>query len=85
METKQMTAYVTQAEKVINYLSKGNTLTSKQARARFKIQNLRARIHELKAEGYNIGTTPVTFKDTGAEGVAYSLVTKKARKSSKKA
>jgi|APCry1669188970_1035186.scaffolds.fasta_scaffold334359_1 hypothetical protein len=69
-----MTAYVTQAEKVLSYLTKGNTLTAKQARARFKIQNLRARIHELKQEGHNIGTKPVTYRDTGADGVAYTLV-----------
>ena len=72
-ETEQMT-YTTQAEKVINYLSKGNTLTSKQAASRFKIKNLRARITELRQEGYKIGTTPVVFRDTGAHGVAYTLV-----------
>ena len=71
-ETKNMT-YATQAEKVINYLSKGNTLTSKQAKSRFKIANLRARITELRQEGYKIGTTPVVFRDTGAHGVAYTL------------
>ena len=75
-----MTAYVTQAEKVLAYLTKGNTLTSKQARARFKIQNLRARITELRQEGYKIGTTPVVFRDTGAHGVAYTLVKGRSKK-----
>jgi len=75
-----MTAYVTQAEKVLAYLTKGNKLTSKQARARFKIQNLRARIHELKQDGHTIATTPVTYRDTGADGVAYTLVMPKSKK-----
>lgn len=75
-----MTA-VNQATRVLNFLEKGNSLTSKQAMSRFKIKNLRARIAELREEGYTIGTKSVTFKDTGAQGVAYSLVkpTKRAR------
>lgn len=66
-------AYATQAEKVLTYLKNGNTLTFKQARSRFGIQNLRARINELRAEGHNIVTEPVTFRDTGANGVKYAL------------
>jgi hypothetical protein len=65
--------YATQAEKVLAYLEDGKTLTSKQARARFGIQNLRARIYELREEGYNIVTEQVTFRDTGANGVKYAL------------
>lgn len=63
----------TQSEKVLDYLEAGRTLTSKQARARFGIQNLRARISELRAEGYNIVSESVTFRDTGANGVKYLL------------
>lgn len=70
---------LTQTQKVINYLNKGNTLTSKQAVARFGIKNLRARITELRAEGYNIVTETVTFKDTGATGVKYALRARRAR------
>jgi len=70
---------VTQTEKVINYLSKGNTLTSKQAAARFGIKNLRARITELRAKGYKIVSESITFKDTGATGVRYSLSNRRAR------
>lgn len=66
-------ANYTQAEKVLAYLEDGKTLTSKQARSRFKIQNLRARIFDLRSEGYNIVTEAVTFKDTGANGVKYAL------------
>jgi len=64
---------LTQAEKVLDYLEAGRTLTSKQARARFGIQNLRARISELRSEGYNIVSESVTFRDTGAPGVKYLL------------
>lgn len=65
--------YVTQAEKVLNYLNNGNTLTFKQARSRFGIQNLRARIFDLRQDGYNIVTEDVTFRDTGAPGVKYAI------------
>ena len=75
-----MTAYATQAEKVLTYLSKGKTLTSKQARARFKIMTLSARIFELREEGHNIEAKPVVYRDTGYAGVAYSLAPKKVKK-----
>lgn len=67
-----MTA-TTQSEKILKYLEGGRTLTSKQARSRFGIQCLRARISELRSEGYNIVTEEVTYRDTGANGVKYSL------------
>lgn len=72
--------YVTQTDKVLAYLEKGNTLTSKQARARFGISNLRARIHELRTEGYNIVNEDVTFRDTGARGVKYVLKARSRRR-----
>lgn len=65
--------HTTQVEKVLAYLEEGKTLTSKQARSRFKIMNLRARIFDLRTEGYNIATETVTFRDTGAVGVKYFL------------
>lgn len=67
-----MTA-TTQNEKVLNYLNNGKTLTVKQARARFGIKNLTARISELRSEGYNIVGESVTFRDTGARGVRYTM------------
>ena len=71
----------TQNDKVLRYLTKGQTLTSKQARSRFGVQNLRARIFELREIGHKIVTNPVTYRDTGAMGVAYKLDTPKtARK-----
>lgn len=71
----------TQSDKVLAYLEAGRTLTSKQARARFGIQNLRARIHELREEGFNIVTEPVTYRDTGASGVKYLLGRRRSRRS----
>jgi len=78
-----MTAYVTQTEKVLAYLTKGNTLTAKQAMSRFKIQKLSARIHELKEEGYNIVATPLAHTGTGAPRVKYSLAPKARKRSAK--
>lgn len=68
----------TQNDKVLRYLTKGQSLTAKQARSRFGVKNLRARIFELREEGHKIVTSPVTFRDTGATGVAYKLATQKS-------
>jgi hypothetical protein len=53
-------------QKILNYLSKDtgyNTLTSAQARARFGIVNVGARIEELRAEGHCIYTNKKTLTD----------------------
>ena len=52
--------------KILNYLSKSegyNTLTVAQARARFGIQNVSARIEELRKEGHCIYTNTKTLED----------------------
>jgi len=52
--------------KIINYLSKSrgeNTLTVAQARARFGITNVAARIEELRAEGHCIYTSKKVLSD----------------------
>lgn len=44
-------------EKILNYLTKDsdyNTLSVAQARARFGIKNVAARVHELRKDGYPI-------------------------------
>jgi len=64
---------LTQTEKVFNYLEAGRTLTAPEARARFGIQNLRARVHELRVDGVNITTVPYVRKD-GQRAVKYQLV-----------
>ena len=53
-------------QKILNFLSKDgpyNTLTAAQARARFGITNVSARIEELRSEGYCIYTNKKTLED----------------------
>jgi hypothetical protein len=53
-------------EKILKFLSKDgpyNTLTAAQARARFGIVNVGARIEELRAEGHCIYTNKKTLED----------------------
>jgi len=55
---------MTQNEKLVQYLSSGRTLTSAQARTRFGVRNLRARVNDLRNDGFcvytnrtNVGTS----------------------------
>jgi len=53
-------------QKILKFLSKKdgfNTLTVAQARARFGIENVSARIGELRKEGHAIYTNTKTLKD----------------------
>jgi predicted transcriptional regulator len=62
-------------QKILNYLSKSegyNTLTTAQARARFGIQNVSARIDELRQEGHCIYTNTVKRGD-GTKVKAYRI------------
>lgn len=62
-------------QKIVNYLSKQegyNTLTTAQARARFGIQNVSARIDELRQEGHCIYTNTVSRGD-GTKVKAYRM------------
>ena len=61
--------------KILNFLSKTdgyNTLTTAQARARFGIQNVAARIDELRQEGNVIYTNTKTRGD-GSKVQSYRL------------
>jgi predicted transcriptional regulator len=63
--------------KILNYLSKTegyNTLTVAQARAKFGIQNVSARIEELRKEGHCIYTNTVSRGD-GTKVKSYRLGT----------
>lgn len=51
---------VSQTEKVKNYLLKGNSLTQQSALTKFKVKNLRARVTDIRNEGYNVLATPVS-------------------------
>ena len=72
-----MTTKISAKEKILNYLSKSegyNTLSTAQARARFGIQNVSARIDELRQEGHCIYTNTVT-KGDGSKTNVYRLGT----------
>jgi hypothetical protein len=61
-----MTTKLSEKEKILNFLSKQegyNTLSVAQARARFGIQNVSARIDELRQEGNVIYTNTKTRGD----------------------
>jgi hypothetical protein len=47
---------MTQNERIVEYLSSGRTLTPAQARARFGVRNLRARVNDLRNDGYCVYT-----------------------------
>lgn len=72
-----MTTKISAKEKILNYLSKSegyNTLSTAQARARFGIQNVSARIDELRQEGHCIYTNTKTRGD-GSKVSVYRLGT----------
>lgn len=53
-------------EKILNYLANNqtyNTLTVRQAQARFGVKNVPARIHELRQEGLSIYTNSKVLSD----------------------
>jgi predicted transcriptional regulator len=72
-----MTTKISAKEKILNYLSKTegyNTLSTAQARARFGIQNVSARIDELRQEGHVIYTNTKTRGD-GSKVSVYRMGT----------
>jgi len=72
-----MTTKISAKEKILNYLSKTegyNTLSVAQARARFGIQNVSARVEELRKEGHVIYTNTKTRGD-GSKVSVYRMGT----------
>ena len=72
-----MTTKISAKEKILNYLSKTegyNTLSTAQARARFGIQNVSARIDELRQDGHVIYTNTKTRGD-GSKVSVYRMGT----------
>jgi predicted transcriptional regulator len=66
MEFYIMKNQLSAKQKILNYLSKKegyNTLSVAQARARFGIQNVSARVDELRQEGHVIYTNTVKRGD----------------------
>lgn len=65
----------TQNEKIAKFLERrGASLTAAQARARFGVQNLRARIYDLREEGYAIATTMKMTRNSSQPVAFYSFV-----------
>ena len=70
-----MNTQLSAKEKILAYLSKTegyNTLTVAQARARFGIQNVSARVEELRKEGHVIYTNTKTRGD-GTKVASYRI------------
>ena len=68
---------LTAKQRLLNFLSKKdgyNTLSTKQAQARFGIMNVSARISELRQEGYAIYTNMKSRAD-GSKVAVYRLGT----------
>lgn len=65
-----------QTSKIFNFLVKGKTISAPQAFSLFKVKNLRARINDLRKEGFNIQASKNTKGNT-----AYSLVSSYAKSS----
>lgn len=66
----------TQKTKLVRRLSSGKNLTVTEARSKFGIQRLAARIHELREEGFPIYTNTVVVKggkNAGKKVTAYRL------------
>jgi hypothetical protein len=47
---------MSQNDRLVRYLSTGRSITSEQARSRFGIRNLRARVNDLRSEGFCVYT-----------------------------
>jgi len=52
----------TQNEKILTYLGKGKPLTADKAYDKFGVVNLRARINELRQEGFKIFTNKTGYR-----------------------
>ena len=50
----------TQNQQILNYLKKGNSITSLEALQKFNCFRLSARIFNLREDGYNIITNHIT-------------------------
>ena len=47
---------MSQNDRLVRYLTTGRSITPAQARSRFGIRNLRARVNDLRTEGYCVYT-----------------------------
>jgi len=54
---------MSQAERVLQYLKNGNTITTLNAFNELGITRLAARVHELKRDGYNVMKKTITVNN----------------------
>jgi hypothetical protein len=47
---------MSQNDRLVRYLSSGRTISAREARSRFGIRNLRARVNDLRNEGFCVYT-----------------------------
>ena len=66
---------MTQEELILDYLRKGNNLTSLEALDMFGCFRLASRISDLKQRGYNIDVTMI--RNNGKHYASYKLLPKK--------
>jgi hypothetical protein len=59
-----MNKNTTKKDKVLNYLTKGRTITESQAYSKFGLKNLRATISDLREEGQNFSLVKRTGQET---------------------
>lgn len=60
---------MSQNERLVRWLSSGRTITARQARARFGIANLRARVNDLRNDGFCV------YTNTTSAGTTYRMGT----------
>ena len=68
-----MSNTISKKQRVMNYLAKGGTLTSNQARSRFGVGNMRATISNIKDQVEQYGNWSVTTSDTSTGKTAYGM------------
>jgi hypothetical protein len=73
-----MTNRLTKQDKVLNYLSRGKTLSQDSAYSMFEVGNLRATVSDIKELASNKGFT--VMRTTGRHGETRYGLTKKRRR-----
>lgn len=64
---------MTQCESILNYLQTGKHLTQKDAVELWSCYRLSGRIHDLRAQGYDIKSYNAPNKNGGYHGVYYMI------------
>lgn len=62
---------MTQCELILNALSDGGTITNTEAVENLGIARLASRVHDLRQQGYNIGSTWETGRNRRGDSCRY--------------